>query len=280
MDTSTLFSLAPTFPIDDARIRERSRETILRSPITWVPLIAAGTAGLMMEAGVTGYLILFGVAGTLVAKYWEKRRAAVDAASLRELIGESNAAQDQELKRIITHLEWKGLPQYALCLGRFLFLKQKIEKDVHRGCHLAVFAQEVEKGVDGICAEVCREITRIREREEQLGEILTSRDPARLERLESARRESHAAILHAYTSLYQVHAEILGLGADAIPQNAATAEELPGQRLQEILGGLRDEADMIARTHARIQRTIAGCPAGAAASASPNAEAPKPEVFC
>jgi hypothetical protein len=272
MDTSTLFAVSPTFPIDDARIRERTREAILRSPLTWGPLAAAGAAGMLMDAGVAGFVILFGVAAVLVAKYWEKRRAAVDAASLRELIGESNAAQDQELKRIIAHLSWKGLPQYALSLGRFLLLKQKIEKDVHRGSHLAVFAQEVEKGVDGICAEVCREITRIREREEQLGEILTSRDPARLERLESARRESHAAILHAYTSLYQVHAEILGLGADPISTKSSSAEELPGQRLQEILGGLRDEADMIARTHARIQRTMAEGPAAT--------EAAKPELVC
>ncbi len=261
MDTSTLFSVAPTFPIDDARIRERSRDTILRSAMTWGPLLAAGVTGLMLEAGVAGFIILFGVAGAIVAKYWDTRRAAVDALSLRELIGESNAAQDEELKRIIGRLQISGLPQYALCLGRFLFLKRKIEKDVHGSAHLAVFAQEVEKGVDGICAEVCRELTRIREREEQLGEILTSRDPQRLDRLESARRESHAAILHAYTSLYQVHAEILGLGPDFMaPESTEAKDELPGRRLQEILGGLRDEADMIARTHARIQRSMAELP--------------------
>jgi hypothetical protein len=273
MDTSTLFSVAPTFPIDDARIRDRSRETILRSPLTWIPLAAAGVAGLALDAGIAGFVILFGVVATLVARYWGKRRPTLDAASLRELIGESNAAQDQELLRIICNLQAKGLPQYSLCLGRFLFLKQKIEEDVHRGQPLAVFAKEVEKGVDGICAEVCRELTRIRDREEQLGEILTSRDPGRLERLESSRRESYAAILHAYTSLYQVHAEILGLGSDsALPETGASAEEVPGQRLQEILGGLRDEADMIAKTHARIQRTMAECPAVA--------EAVKPELPC
>ncbi len=273
MDPSTLFSVAPTFPMDDARIRDRSRETMLRSPLTWLPLLVAGAAGFALDAGVAGFVILLGATAALVTRYWKKRRASVDAASLRELIGESNAAQDQELKRIIGSLESKGLPQYALCLGRFLFLKQTIEKDVHRGRHLAVFAQEIEKGVDGICAEVCREITGIRTREERLGEILTSNDPARLERLESARRESHAAILHAYTSLYQVHAEIAGLGSDPTGRKAPEdAKEVPGQRLQEILGGLRDEADMIARTHARIRRSME--------ETSSPAEAPKPEVVC
>jgi predicted transcriptional regulator len=273
MDPSTLFSVAPTFPMDDVRIRDRSRETMLRSPITWMPLLTAAVAGFVLDAGVAGFVLLLGATAALVSRYWKKRRASVDAASLRELIGESNAAQDQELTRIIRSLESKGLPQYALCLGRFLFLKQKIEKQVHRGRHLAIFAQEVEKGVDGICAEVCREITGVRTREERLGEILTSNDPARLERLESARRESHAAILHAYTSLYQVHAEIAGLGSDAIErQTPEQANEVPGQRLQEILGGLRDEADMIARTHERIRRSMA--------EPSSPVEAPKPEVVC
>ncbi|WP_035615534.1 hypothetical protein [Haloferula sp. BvORR071] len=214
-----------------------------------------------MDAGVFGFGLLLIVAVFALGKYWRKQAAKVDAASLRDLINESNAVQDAELRRIIGHLEAKGLPQYALCLGRFLLLKQRIEKDIYRAQHLSLFAQEVEKGVDGICSEVCREITRIRDREEQLGEILTSRDPAKLERLESARRESHAAMLHAYTSIYQVHAEILGLGPDASFQaQAATAEDQPGKRLQEILSGLSDEADLIARTHARIQKTITDYP--------------------
>jgi predicted transcriptional regulator len=273
MDPSTLFSVAPTFPMDDVRIRDRSREAMLRSPLTWLPLLIAGAAGVALDAGVAGFVILLGATAALVSRYWKKRRHAVDAASLHELIGESNAAQDEELKRIIGNLASKGLPQYSLCLGRFLFLKQKIEKEVHRGKHLAVFSQEVEKGVDGICAEVCREITGIRAREEGLGEILTSRDATRLERLETARRESHAAILHAYTSLYQVHAEIIGLGSDPTERNAQEDEkELPGQRLQEILGGLRDEADMIARTHARIRRTMG--------ESSTPAETQKPGVLC
>jgi hypothetical protein len=265
MDRSTLFSVAPTFPMDDVQIRDRSRETMLRSPLTWTPLLIAAVVGFALDAGAAGFVILLGVTTVLVIRYWKKQRPAVDAASLRELIGESNAAQDLELKRIIGKLESKGLPQYSLCLGRFLFLKQKIEKEVYRGKHLAIFAQEVEKGVDGICAEVCREITSIRAREEGLGEILTSRDAGRLERLETARRESHAAILHAYTSLYQVHAEILGLASEPTERvKAESPEDLPGRRLQEILGGLRDEADVIARTHARIRRAMEESPASEA----------------
>jgi hypothetical protein len=246
--------------MDDVRIGERSRETILRSPLTWVPLLIAAAAGFALDAGVPGFVILLGATTALVIRYWKKQRPAVDAASLRELIGESNAAQDQELKRIIGHLNSSGQSQYALCLGRFLVLKQKIESEVHRGRHLSGFATEIEKGVDGICAEVCREITRLREREEEVGEVLTSRDPSRLDRLDAARRESQAAILHAYTSLYQTHAGILGLGltAKAGAPGASVKEPAPGEKLNQILGDLRDEADLIVRTHARIQESLTG----------------------
>lgn len=259
MDTSTLFSVAPTFPMDDARIRERRLSRIARSPVTWGTLMATGALGFWIGAGFAGFVALYALSAIGLRKYWEKHRAAVDAASLRELVDESNASQDAELSRIVRHLESGGLPQYALCLGRFLSLKQKIEKAVHRERHLSTFSEEVEKGVDGICLEVCREITSIRERERGLGDALTSRDPGRLDSLESARRESHAAILHAYTSLYQTHAEILGLASTGkmFTGAAGIEEELPpGKRLNQILGGLQNEADLIARTHARIHRTL------------------------
>ena len=262
MDTSTLFSVAPTFPMNDARIRERRLSRIAHSPVTSGALVATGALGFAIGASFTGFIALYALAVLGLRKYWEKHRTAVDAASLRELIDESNASQDAELLRIVRYLESGGLPQYALCLGRFLVLKQKIEKEIHRERHLSAFSQEIEKGIDGICAEVCREITRIREREGGLGEALTSREPERLEKLETARRESHAAILHAYTSLYQTHAEILGLASTGKKFEGVEGieEEQPGRRLHQILGGLKDEAEIIARTHARIHRTLESSP--------------------
>jgi len=257
MDTSTLFSVAPTFPVDDERIRAKRLERIAKSPVTLGVIVSAGAMGFALGAGFTGFVAIYALVAIGLRKYWEKQRSALDAASLRDLIHESNEAQDEELKRIIGHLAASGQPQYALCLGRFLVLKQKIEAEIYRGSHLSTFAREIEKGVDGICAEVCREITRLREREEDIGEVLTSRDPARLDQLDAARRESQAAILHAYTSLYQTHSGILGLGSATTVAPTAAKESEPGRKLNEILGDLRDEADLIARTHARIQQSLA-----------------------
>lgn len=257
MDTSTLFSVAPTFPLDADRIRSRSLVYIARSPVTWGALLATGVLCLSIEAGFASVVILYGLVLLGLRSYWEKQRAKVAEFSKRELIRESNLAQDFELLRIIRELQDGGHLQYACCLNRFLSLKQKVEKDLYSAVHLSGFAPDVEKGVDGICAEVCREITRLREQERGLGEVLTSRDPARLERLENARRDAHAAILNAYTSLYQTHVELLGLGEVERVKQPEEKDAEPGKRLQQFLGDLQDEADTIARTHARIQGSLA-----------------------
>ena len=100
----------------------------------------------------------------------------------------------------------------------------------------------------------------LREREKGLGEVLTSRDRETLDRFEAARRDSHAAILHAYTSLYQVHAELLGL--DAVKSGGPLPEEAgqgaAAKPIDRIVGKLREEADLLARAHARIRDTVDG----------------------
>ena len=174
--------------------------------------------------------------------------------------GFESALQIGQQLRLLSNLETSGaeLESAYNAMNEQLSATAQIEAEVHRGRHLSGFATEIEKGVDGICAEVCREITRLREREDEVGEVLTSRDPARLDRLDAARRESQAAILHAYTSLYQTHAGILGLGLTAKPGDAAASvkEPAPGEKLKQILADLRDEADLIVRTHARIRESL------------------------
>lgn len=61
MDASPLFSMAPTFPMDDVRIGDRSRETMLRSPKTWLPPLAAGAMGVALDAGVAGFVSICAV---------------------------------------------------------------------------------------------------------------------------------------------------------------------------------------------------------------------------
>ena len=271
MNHSTLFSVAPTFPLDDAAIRRRTREKIAASPATWLGFAAAVGIGLLAGTGAVGYLLLLGLAGFGLSLFWSSRRTRLDAASVGELIKESNAAQDRELARIIRQLRIDGQPQYALCLGRFLMLKQKIETQLHADPRLESCRVEIEKAVDGICAEICREITSLMERDGQLGELLTSRNPRRLERFEAARRESHAGILHAYTTLFQTHAELVS--APVTPPALDPVGEAPPE-LGTMIEALRDETGILTRARARIEGSLGV----AASSESPPSPPPLVEA--
>lgn len=286
MNDSTLFSVAPTFPLDDVEIRRRSRAAIAGSPVTWLAFVGAVGIGLIAHANVLGYLLLLGIAAVGLGRFWKARRPTLDARSMLALIRESNAVQDRELVRIGRQLELDGMPQYAVCLGRFLILKQKIESKLHEDRRLAPFRVEIESAVDGICAEVCREITAQCARERSLGEILTSRDPKRLEQIEAARRQSHAGILHAYTTLFQTHAEILAIPGPGLPLETGT-EAIPTREappeLHRMIDELRDETNLLSRTRNRIDGSMTGLsPANAtlmdagAATDSESQQAPLP----
>lgn len=257
MNDDTMFRVAPTFPLDDQRIRKRSHQRMLASPITWGSLIATFGLAFALQANGLGMMFMLLVTTFVLSRFWRAQTAKMHATSIRELVRESNIAQDHELVQIIRTLDDRGVHSYAITLGRFLLLKQKIEGELHQRDHLAPFAEEVEKGVDGICTEVCREITEQMAREAQLGDVLTSRNKERLERMESARREAHASILHAYTTLYQTHAELVGLNPRTLASPESSPPDLPsGQRLRELVAKLRDESEVITRTQQRIRDTI------------------------
>lgn len=259
MDPSTLFRVAPTFPIDDDRIRMRRRAKIACSPWTLGGVAVATLLGIVAQAGVPGFIALYALAAFGLRWYWGKRRPGLDADSLREVIAESNVEQDREMSRIIRELDGQHFPQYAVCLARFLLLKQKIEKELHKGPCGSLHAEEIEKRVDGVCAEVCREITQVIERERGRGEVLTSRSDVSLERLEAAQRQSHASILHAYTTLYQTHAELINLESVTLPREVGPPPVPASEkRLNQLVGELEEEAAFIARTRERIRSSLEG----------------------
>lgn len=259
MNPSTLFRVAPTFPIDDRRVRERRRAKIAVSPLTIGSVVGATALGFAAGSGVVGFVALYALTALGLRWFWSRRLADIDADSLREMIAESNAEQDLEMNRIIRELDQRHRPQYAVCLARFLLLKQKIETELHCGSRRSPHAPEIEARVDGICAEVCSEITQVLEREGQRADVLTSLDESPLERLATAQRQSHASILHAYTTLYQTHAELLDLESlmrpvEVPPPPVSGAEK----RLDQLVNELKDEAEFIARTRERIRGSLEG----------------------
>ena len=84
MDPSTLFRVAPTFPIDDDRIQVRRRTKIVYSPWTLGSVAAATLLGIVAHAGVPGFIALYALAAIGLRWFWEgdapisMRRASVN----------------------------------------------------------------------------------------------------------------------------------------------------------------------------------------------------------
>ena len=98
MDSSTLFSVAPTFPVDDTRLRELRWKRILSSPVTIGAVVLAGALCFGLGAGLMGFMALYAGAALGMRSYWEKNRSKLDAACLKELIEESNEALLERLE--------------------------------------------------------------------------------------------------------------------------------------------------------------------------------------
>ena len=135
--------------------------------------------------------------------------------------------------------------------------------------------------MDGVCSEVCREITQVIERERGRGEVLTSRSDDALDRLETAQRQSHASILHAYTTLYQAFGELMDLKevTKAVPKEKTEEHVATERRLTDVVRELKDEAETIARTNRRLRETrVPGTTAAACGSMAETVVAPMMEV--
>ena len=123
------------------------------------------------------------------------------------------------------------------------------------------FAAELEGMLDGVCTEVCREITSLIEREKALGEILTSQNETKLEVLEDLRRESHASILHAYTTLYRTYAELVDLEQLPLEFSPVAREKESSSRLRGLVHDLKEEAALISRANRRVKASYESVPA-------------------
>ncbi len=257
MNRSTLFSLAPTFPLDDVEIKRLGRDKILSSPITWSAVVGSVILGAFISPWAIATFLGVSVFG--LNKYWKNKKPEITAESIMKLISDSNSKQDEEMLRIIRVLDRSGYHQYAISLSRFLSLKQKIEKSLHSIAYLKPYAEEIENLVDGICIEVCKEITAAKESTKGLGDILTSRDESQLDRFAENRREIHASILHAYTSLYHTYSGLNRVGKSA-QQNSSSQQKIRKsehmKHMKQMIEDLRDEADFLSRLSTRIDESL------------------------
>ena len=206
--------LKPTFPLDEAEINRRSFWRKVEHPVSWGTLLLCLAGGIALQSGLWPVVLLLtgGIFG--VQWFWKHRSREVLAKVIEGMIAESNRAQDQKLSGIVNSYRARGLYHYATALGKFLLLKQHIEKRLHAGRTgeaITPTVEQVEKLVDNVCGAVCREFHKAASLDRELGEVLTSRDKTRLETLQKNRDEVLEAIMHAYETLYEALAAILDL---------------------------------------------------------------------
>jgi hypothetical protein len=199
--------IEPTFPIDDRRIRERYSLHLKKSlrSMGWMFL---GSFARWMKQLNLGQLKSF-------CEWSIDRRDQVHQSlmirSIRELASESNIRQDASISQLMNELLEASHTQYAISLGKFLLLKQTIERELHSDGLIDERRQYLERQVDALCHEVCREIHLLAQDSEMLSRILTGATPESLEDFSKKQERGHLRILHAYQTLSEIASKLSSL---------------------------------------------------------------------
>ena len=238
MDERTHFQLTPTFPLDQQEIGRRKWAHIFKSP----KLLVSASCALIVE-GISRLRIPFISAacnrlGRALSLRWRTQDAELTAAVIQEMMRLSNNAQDQELQRITRALRSDGYHQYAISVGKFLLLKQRIERELHADGQVSRRNQEVETLVDSLCAAVCEHIQQLTSIDARLAEALTSAEDGLLTSLMSSEQTCHRRIRHAYGTLSETAKRLdlmLSPGSDPVDFHQEQMEQLDKliEQLQE-----------------------------------------------
>ena len=241
--------LRPTFPLDEDRIRRMKRDLIWRSPrlvvgqALWRLATAVKAAGFSAETSLANRCL----------DWWSDIDQDLTAQVVRRLVDESNQSQDESIRTMILHLEDSGRTQYAISLGRVLLLKQHIESGLHRDGELTRRKKEIEKLVDSICQEVCNELFRIADSNDQLANILTSRNEQQLHEASDELRARHARIMQAYATLYDTANQ---LGVEYQPMTASSGQRIENAVLDRLIDNLREENELAKTVDERIRTEL------------------------
>jgi hypothetical protein len=222
--------LDPTFPIDEARIRARYRRQLSQAPYLYGWLVIGKLAHWFQrfESEVTQRFCRWG------SERWSLVHQSLMLRSIRELASESNVQQDEAILRMMSQLSEAAQPQYAICLGKFLLLKQDIERELHRDSAIDERRKHLENLVDSVCNEVCRDIFRLSKANDALAEVLTTGSANDLDSHSKQLNEGHARISHAYGTLSDIASQLaILLNPGAEPSGSEETKVL--DQLLEIL---------------------------------------------
>ncbi|NNE92366.1 MAG: hypothetical protein HKN23_12020 [Verrucomicrobiales bacterium] len=249
--------LKPTFPLDQNEIERRCRAERISHPITWGSILGAAILPWLATDGVFpalfGMMVCFGFAALGISIFWSGKQQEITSKVVEEMISESNAEQDRRLSKIVAQYRGRGMHHYATALGKFLLLKQNIEKRLHPGGQVTEMSEQIERLVDSLCANVCREFDKVAELDRQLGDVLISGEKARLESLQSDRTEVLEAIMQAYGTIYETLDSVVDFDdtGELVPE-LKSGEPNPETGLTDAVSSLKKEIEMAKRIRDRL----------------------------
>ena len=239
-----VIELTPTFPIDSRRLRKLKRQRLWNSPRLLASWVAAGICRTIQGLGwVSEHSGLHRLTQQVLAR-WTDLEDDLTLTVLRSLIDESNRSQDREIQTLIDGLRDTGQAEYAIGLSRFLLLKQHVEGQLHRDGRVTSRKEEVERLVDSLFREVCREFQQLTHLQGQLAGVLTSRDPQALAELTRRSSAGHKRVMQAYATLFETSEH---LGVLVSPGEDQTKAGQEAAELDRLIEHLREE-NTIART--------------------------------
>lgn len=241
-------ALRRTFPLDSKKLKARKRDTVLKSPLNWVALGGALLVPTLLNLGILGALIFVGATGLGLKKYWQGRHAQIEAEILSSLIEESNREQDAVLQKAMFDLKLKGRHNYAVTLGRFLLLKQTIEKRVHKDSFITEQKKKIENLVDEICFGVRDNIQTIVQIEEKTASILISSDANEFIETDDVRRKLLTQIINAYSSLNDTYENLEKL----LEPGIELREPSESDPMDKVISRLKTENGIVRSVHKRL----------------------------
>lgn len=243
-------SLRKTFPLDRKKLKARKNELILKSPVNWLSLAGGILLILVFKLGFGKALIVLALMGFCLKQYWSIQGESLESDILTSLIHESNKEQDQVLRSSIRDFKREGRYNYAVTLGRFLFLKQSIEQRLHEDSEITDNKKQIENLVDEICFRVRDNINRIIDIEEKTASILVSYHAEELIETDQVRRKLLMQIVEAFSTLSDTYDNL------EILLNPGLFESESGETLDEIIERLQSENTIIKNVHEEIYEEI------------------------
>lgn len=245
--------LRPTLPIPDALLRKRKARVVARSPVTvrtgGAAVAIAGTAAILSLPVVSAGVAVAATGGLLV--YWKRRMAGLEPKILKDLVDESNQAQNKALLGIMKELEKAGYKSYATSLGNFVSVKSEIEKELSDHGTIDDAYQRTENLIDTLVADVADQFqTLVKLDRHQKALERSSADTAKTRREEI--RASQASLAKQIERAYLALREIGRNVSDIIDPIPAT-RDLVTSRLEQTISELHTESEIAQGIGSRLE---------------------------